>query len=65
MHFKDAKHTYMLKCLGIVNSDLFLNVSKINEVLELDRVIKSRSIKEGKCEEEVEDVLGNVYLQRL
>ncbi len=63
-HFREWKHTYFLKCLGIPNSEHFVNVPLIADAQALHARLQREaagaafSAAEG---EEVEDALGNVY----
>jgi splicing factor 3A subunit 3 len=62
-HFREWKHTHMLKCLGITNSQHFVNVITVKEAVSLDERLKREAItKEFQAQdEEVEDAMGNVW----
>lgn len=63
-HFKDWRHTHFLSLLGIPNSDHFTNITKIEDAQILFKKLQDDAAKgqfKQDDEEEVEDVLGNVY----
>lgn len=63
-HFREWRHTYFLKALGIPNSEHFVNVAKVDDARALHARLQ-RDQAQGQFraaqQEEVEDMLGNVY----
>jgi splicing factor 3A subunit 3 len=63
-HFEEWRHTYGLKCLGIVNSSHFHEITSIQDALalwgRLDHIKKEIDFKPD-TEEEFEDQHGNVF----
>ncbi|RCK65276.1 Pre-mRNA-splicing factor PRP9 [Candida viswanathii] len=64
-HFNEPKHQYGLKCLGIDEDKmvLFKNIVKIDEVVQLWKLIK-KDMKTQLNEVEIEDKEGNVMSEK-
>lgn len=67
-HFNEARHVYGLKCLGINNTSLFRDITKIEEALKLwDKMQRDR--KKNKVDEgsvvQMEDADGNVMPEKV
>jgi len=62
-HFKEYRHQNCMRAMGIPNTKLFFEVTKIADALELWKNVQERE-KGGyvqEMEEEFEDRAGNVY----
>jgi len=62
-HFNESRHVYGLKALGITNTTLFREITKIEEALKLHQKLESDKKKEKTSTENVvqmEDSQGNV-----
>uniref|UniRef100_A0A7S2SXV1 Matrin-type domain-containing protein n=2 Tax=Chloropicon primus TaxID=1764295 RepID=A0A7S2SXV1_9CHLO len=63
-HFNEARHLHGMKCLGIPNSKIFSEVTKIDEAYALWENMKKKNSAVGFTQdedEEFEDADGNVY----
>jgi len=63
-HFKEWRHAYGMRCLGIKNGDEFVNITKMEDAVALnEKLQKMQAISSWKPEddEEFEDSEGNVY----
>jgi len=63
-HFKDWRHSYGMRCLGIPNTDEFMLITKQDDALQLwEKLKKQKAVGEFRFEEEeeYEDKDGNVY----
>ena len=63
-HFNEARHLHGMKCLGIPNSKIFSEVTKIDEAYALWENLKNKNSAVGFTQdedEEFEDADGNVY----
>ncbi|KAM3480062.1 hypothetical protein MY8738_005119 [Beauveria namnaoensis] len=67
-HFNEARHLYGLKCLGITNTTLFRDITKIDEALKLWEKIQ-KTEKKAKVDEgsvvQMEDGEGNVMPEKV
>lgn len=62
-HFNEWRHTHGLRCLGITNTTLFREITKIEEAVKLWEKIQTDKKKEKQTQEsvtEMEDEEGNV-----
>jgi len=62
-HFNEWRHTHGLRCLGITNTTLFREITKIDEAVKLWEKIQTDKKKEKMTQEsvtEMEDEEGNV-----
>lgn len=62
-HFNEWRHTHGLRCLGIANTTLFREITKIEEAVKLWEKIQADKKKEKTVQEsvtEMEDEEGNV-----
>lgn len=62
-HFNEWRHTHGLRCLGITNTTLFREITKIDEAVKLWEKIQTDKKKEKTMQEsvqEMEDEEGNV-----
>ncbi|KAF8460627.1 splicing factor 3a subunit 3 [Kalaharituber pfeilii] len=62
-HFNEWRHTHGLRCLGITNTTLFREITKIDEAVKLWEKIQTDKKKEKQLQEsvtEMEDEEGNV-----
>lgn len=66
-HFREWRHQYGLRCLGIQPSDAFLEVTSIDEALRLQKHLQEQKQNSFKPEEheECEDAEGNVYNRKI
>ncbi|KAI1365974.1 hypothetical protein F5Y08DRAFT_302719 [Xylaria arbuscula] len=67
-HFNEARHIHGLKCLGITNTALFRDITRIDEALRLwDKIQKDR--RKDKVEDgsviQMEDAEGNVMPEKV
>ncbi|KAI1811065.1 hypothetical protein GGS20DRAFT_138249 [Poronia punctata] len=67
-HFNEARHIHGLKCLGITNTSLFRDITRIEEALRLwDKIQKDR--RKDKIEDgsviQMEDAEGNVMPEKV
>lgn len=67
-HFNEARHIYGLRCLGINNTSLFRDITKIDEAMKLwDKMQRER--KRSKVDEgsivQMEDAGGNVMPEKV
>lgn len=62
-HFKEWRHTYGLKCIGLSNIPELNYINKIHEAIKLAKHVKSDNKSENV--EEIEDKDGNVYNKKL
>jgi len=67
-HFNEARHIHGLKCLGITNTSLFRDITRIDEALKLwDKIQKARrkdKIDDGSVIQ-MEDAEGNVMPEKV
>ncbi|KAI1263526.1 hypothetical protein F5Y18DRAFT_393198 [Xylariaceae sp. FL1019] len=67
-HFNEGRHIYGLKCLGITNTALFRDITRINEALRLWEKIQKDKRKD-KVEDgsviQMEDAEGNVMPEKV
>lgn len=67
-HFNEARHIHGLRCLGITNTTLFRDISKIDEATSLWEKIQ-REAKKSKVDEgsivQMEDAEGNVMPEKV
>lgn len=65
-HFKEWRHQYGLRCLGIPNTKAFLEVTSIDEALRLNRHLQEQQKGQFRPtdHEECEDSEGNVYSRK-
>ncbi|KAI0397039.1 hypothetical protein F5Y17DRAFT_416927 [Xylariaceae sp. FL0594] len=67
-HFNEARHIHGLKCLGITNTSLFRDITRIDEALKLwDKIQKDRrkdKIDDGSVIQ-MEDAEGNVMPEKV
>ena len=67
-HFNEARHVYGLKCLGINNTSLFRDITKIDEAMKLwekiQREKKRTTVDEGSMVQ-MEDGEGNVMPEKV
>lgn len=62
-HFSEARHLYALKCLGITNSGVFRDITKIADAEALwEKVKKDKRLEAAEMQdvEQMEDLQGNV-----
>lgn len=69
-HFSEARHVYGLKCLGITNTGLFREITKIDQAERLWEKVrrdkeKVEERKGGEGVEEMEDSAGNVMPRKV
>lgn len=67
-HFNEARHVYGLKCLGITNSNLFRDITHIDEAQKLWAKIQKSKLLEKKESDSVvqmEDSEGNVMPEKI
>lgn len=69
-HFNEARHIYGLKCLGITNTSLFRDITRIDEALRLwDKIQKDRRrrdrVDDGGTVVQMEDAEGNVMPEKV
>jgi len=70
-HFSEARHIYGLKCLGITQTGLFREITKIEEAERLwEKVKRDKEVEKGRGavgegDEEMEDAEGNVMPMRV
>jgi splicing factor 3A subunit 3 len=67
-HFKESRHAFGLKTLGIPNTNEFMNITTFEDAKTLwEKLQKENKVKEFKPEEEeeVEDHDGNVFSKRI
>ncbi|KAI1329847.1 hypothetical protein F5Y16DRAFT_364836 [Xylariaceae sp. FL0255] len=67
-HFNEARHIYGLKCLGITNTSLFRDITRIDEALRLwEKIQKDK--KKDKIDDgsviQMEDAEGNVMPEKV
>ncbi|KPM37136.1 Pre-mRNA-splicing factor sap61 [Neonectria ditissima] len=67
-HFNEARHVYGLKCLGVNNTSLFRDITKIDEAVKLwekiQREKKRTTVDEGSVVQ-MEDGEGNVMPEKV
>jgi len=67
-HFNEARHVYGLKCLGITNSALFREITKIEEAQKLwGKIMKNKRTEKNQTENvvQMEDGEGNVMPEKV
>ena len=67
-HFNETRHIYGLKCLGVVNTGLFRDITTIAEATRLNDQILAKQKKEQELEDnvvEMEDGYGNVMPEKV
>lgn len=67
-HFGEGRHVYGLKCLGITNTSMFREITRIEEALKLwDKLQRDKSSEKKKGENvvEMEDAEGHVMPEKV
>lgn len=69
-HFNEARHIYGLKCLGVTNTSLFRDITRIDEALRLwEKIQKDRRrrdrVDDGGTVVQMEDAEGNVMPEKV
>lgn len=67
-HFKDWRHAYGMKCLGIPNSHHFMFITRFEDAISLHQKLLKEAEKhvfKPEDEEEFEDEEGNVYNRKM
>jgi len=67
-HFNEYRHTYGLRCLGITNTTLFREITKIDEAQRLWEKLendKKKTKMANETVEEMEDGQGNVMPRKV
>ena len=66
-HFSEGRHVYGLKCLGITNTALFREITKIQDALQLwNKLQVDKKVEAGKQEVvQMEDAEGNVMPEKV
>lgn len=67
-HFSEGRHIYGLKCLGITNTTLFREITKIDDALKLwDKIQRDKKSEKNKVENvvQMEDADGNVMPEKV
>eukprot|EP00746_Dinoflagellata_sp_MGD_P158698 gnl/MRDRNA2_/MRDRNA2_86531_c0_seq1.p2 gnl/MRDRNA2_/MRDRNA2_86531_c0~~gnl/MRDRNA2_/MRDRNA2_86531_c0_seq1.p2 ORF type:complete len:498 (-),score=9.34 gnl/MRDRNA2_/MRDRNA2_86531_c0_seq1:1570-3063(-) len=60
-HFQDVRHQQGMQALGLPNSKLFFEITRIKDAMKLWRSLNGRPKKDAQTIQEYEDLEGNVY----